>query len=471
MRSHRCAKISALTGGLSSSVERFDRDESGAVLLLGLAGILILMMLAWVLYDTGQVSRDKMDVQTAADTAAYSQAAVRARSMNNLVYANIAKRSVVGIHAQYYALWEAYNKWYTKACPADPNNSAAVAICEENRPIHHAELSKDFQTFKNKNTDNFYLQDLIAIDNYQRYTHALAPWWGWAEAVHRAARNGATMAASFPYPAADGPPASYPVVRGIENRVLNAVGWSPLMRYTGQIDRLPVMLASQDLNYDDGYHYMLEHAMGPEHSFFNGERVHNNSVHRSKSEGMAASDAVINDSYGFFPAIVRTVSKDVFGKHGEPWTLYNPANPARWSLMTSNMVFTYRHQRELFGDMRNKFNYLSRDYNLDKEEMYRSRGYWGMARAEITFEGGFRTPDLWHPRWTARMRPVALPGELQSVGIQMSSIYHDVLPYLAFSGILITGGQLIVEEAFDDLVFMERATRALGHSSVEGITK
>ncbi|WP_162687724.1 pilus assembly protein TadG-related protein [Bradymonas sediminis] len=456
---------------MSDGLARFNRDDSGAILLLGLAGILILMMLGWVLYDTGQVSRDKMDVQTAADTAAYSQAAVRARAMNNLAYANIAKRSVVGIHAQYYSLWKGYEKWYTDTCPPDPEDEAAVTLCEENEKIYEAEKDGDYKIFKDKNTKEYYLQDLIAIDNYQRYTHAFTPWWGWAEAVHRAARNGATMASSFPYPASQGPPGRYPLVNAIGDRVLNEVGWSPLVRHTNLVDTLPVMLASHDINYDDGYHFMLENGMGPEHSFYKDERNFNNDAHKAASEGMAGSQDVLDHAFQFFPGIIRTESKDAFGKHGEPWTLFNPAEPARWSLLTSNLVFTYRHEKELFGDMRNKYGYMKKDYSLEDEEKYRSSGYWGMARAEMSFQGGFRTPDLWHPRWTARMRPVALPGEMQKVGVEMSSVYHDMLPFLAFSGILITGSSSIINESFDDLVFMERATRALGHSTVEGITK
>lgn len=470
MRSSRGAKKTVPTRGLGACWVRFDRDESGAILLLGLAGILILMMLGWVLYDTGQVTRDKLDVQTAADTAAYSQAAVRARGMNNLAYANIAKRSVIGIHAQYYSLWRGYLKWYEENCPADSDDPQAVAVCEENKEIIDSERDSDYNTFLTNNTDNYYLQDIIAIDNYQRYTHALTPWWGWAEAVHRAARNGATMAATFPYPAPNGPPSRHPIVDTIGQRVLNEVGWTPLVRYTGHASRLPVKLATDDIN-DIDYKYMLTEGMNPEHGFSKIEREANLTAHKNASEGAAGSQEVLDHAFAYFPNTLLELSKGRFKKAGLPWRLENPAELANWTLLSSNMVFTYRYNEDLFGDMRNKYNYLSNDYSLDDEGMYRSNGYWGMARAEISFEGGFRRPDLWHPRWTGRMRPVALPGEMQSAGIQLSSAYHDMIPFLAFSGILITGDSAIVNDSFPDLVFMERATRALGHSSVEGIAK
>jgi hypothetical protein len=443
--------------GVGKGWARFDRDESGAILLLGLAGILILMMLAWVLYDAGQMSRDKLDVQTAADTAAYSQAAVKARAMNNLAYANIAKRSVVGIHSQYWALWQAYNKWVEESCP--PSNDSAS--CRTNRRIHASEQSNDLETFLNENGDDYYLQDIIAIDNYQRYIHALTPWWGWAEAVHRAARNGATMAASFPAPtgAANG----NAIVNSITNRVINQVGWTPLVRYTGHRAMLPVVVSN--------YRYMLEDGMGPERSFYEYEYDANIAAHRRASQGAAGSDKVVKDAFAYFPRGVLRYSQDVFGNAGRPWKLFDTAEPARWTTRTSNLVITYRHNEELFDEMRGKYDFLENDYSLEDEEKFRSTGYWGMARGEISFQGGFRTPDLWHPRWTARLRPVALPGEFQNAGIQLASIYHDMLPYLALSGILITGDSRIVNDSIDDMVFMERATRALGHSTVEGIAK
>lgn len=457
MKSCRCAsKIRALAGRMGQSAARFERDDSGAILLLGLAGILILMMLAWVLYDTGQMARDKMDVQTAADTAAYSQAAVKARAMNNIAYANVAKRSVVGIHSQYWALWQAYHAWYDQNC-----KSSDSEFCLREREIYEAERDGDFRIFEHHNSKKYFLQDVIAIDSYQRYTHALAPWWGWAEMVHRSARNGATMAASFPAPT--GGARGNAIISSIANQVINAVGWAPTVRYTGHNAGLPVQRAD--------YTYMSDHAMDPSRAWYALEFEVNKRVHRNASEGMAANPSVVNNSFAFMAEAVMRYSKNVFGNYGRPWTLYTTENPALWTTRTSNLVMTYRHHKEIFEEMRDKYDYMVLDYELRDEEKFRSSGYWGMARGEISFEGGFRAPDLWHPRWTARLRPVALPGEFQLAGIQMSSIYHDLLPYLAMSAIIINGNQRAVADAMDDLIFMERASRAMGHSTVEGITK
>ena len=96
--------IDMLAGRLGGRVHR---DESGAITLAALAACLILIMVGLTIWDAGRSARDKIDVQNAADTAAYSQAAVRARSMNMLAFTNVAKRSVAGMHSMYFGMWTA----------------------------------------------------------------------------------------------------------------------------------------------------------------------------------------------------------------------------------------------------------------------------------------------------------------------------------------------------------------------------
>ncbi len=449
----------AVRGGLAG----FHRDEGGAIVLLGLVAILILLLLSWVLYDSGQITRNKLDVQAAADTAAYSQAAVKARSMNMLAYANIAKRTVVGIHSEYASLWKAYRDWYITQVPQwtiDCQNGDQQA-CQDlklNTEIVDKESTHDFRNFQAHLTDQFYLQDLIAIDNYQRYTQALTPWWGWSEAVLRAARNGATMAASFPAP--HGKAVGAPILNTITNSVISKVGWSPMVRYTGHRDMLPVTVST----YDD----MAKYGMGSNLSFMKYEYPANLKIYKDNSEGGATNPAVIAAAATLFHERVR-LAGSMFGEHGKPWRLFHTSTPARWTTWTSNLVLTYRRDKELFGTMRDKFRVPKQDYKLSDPGKYHIQGYWGMARGEISFHGD--TPDLWHPSWTARLRPVALPGEFDQSGVEMSAVYHDILPYLALSGIVITGDSSVARNSMDDLVYMERANRALGPSTVEGIAK
>jgi hypothetical protein len=96
---------------LRKFIHRFDRDEGGAVLLLMLAAVMVLMLMIWMIVDLSFGANQKVEAQSAADTAALSQAAVKARSMNMMAYANVSKRSVFLAHATYLAQFIAYAQW------------------------------------------------------------------------------------------------------------------------------------------------------------------------------------------------------------------------------------------------------------------------------------------------------------------------------------------------------------------------
>ncbi|RAL25011.1 hypothetical protein DL240_02015 [Lujinxingia litoralis] len=86
-------------------------QQRGAIAILAMAGAMILLLASWTVYDTGSAAQKKMDAQIAADTAALSQATVKARSMNLLAYANVTKRSVWGIHTLYPSYMSAVAQW------------------------------------------------------------------------------------------------------------------------------------------------------------------------------------------------------------------------------------------------------------------------------------------------------------------------------------------------------------------------
>jgi hypothetical protein len=98
---------------IDSATKKFHRDESGAIAIFLMAAAMILTMMTFVIYDTGMVARDKMQVQAAADTAAVSQASIKARSMNMLAYSNVAKRSIFAANSSYLANLIAYAEWTT----------------------------------------------------------------------------------------------------------------------------------------------------------------------------------------------------------------------------------------------------------------------------------------------------------------------------------------------------------------------
>src|SRR5699024_4619598 len=93
---------------LKSQFERFNRDQQGAIALLVLAALMALLMMGLVILDTGDAAREKITVQSAADAAAWSEAAVEARAMNMMALANIGKRITIGMTAFYDALWYSF---------------------------------------------------------------------------------------------------------------------------------------------------------------------------------------------------------------------------------------------------------------------------------------------------------------------------------------------------------------------------
>src|SRR5690554_1392413 len=88
-------------------LRQFHTNQSGAVALLLLASFLILFMLAMVLFDTGRAARDKMDVQIAADSGAYSHSIVKARTMNMVAYSNTIKRMIYAYANVFATGWAA----------------------------------------------------------------------------------------------------------------------------------------------------------------------------------------------------------------------------------------------------------------------------------------------------------------------------------------------------------------------------
>ncbi|RDV38046.1 hypothetical protein DV096_09530 [Bradymonadaceae bacterium TMQ3] len=120
---------------LLTGARRLHEHQRGAIAILAMAGALILLLASWIVYDAGASAQKKMDAQIAADTAALSQATVKARSMNLLAYANVTKRSVWGIHSLYPSYMYAVAQWihgnYTIAGVSLSGISSMNAVCED----------------------------------------------------------------------------------------------------------------------------------------------------------------------------------------------------------------------------------------------------------------------------------------------------------------------------------------------------
>jgi Flp pilus assembly protein TadG len=129
---HRLAPARHIADILRGRAHLLHRQEGGAIMMAALAGTLILFMVSLVLYDAGNVMRKKVNIQVAADTAAYGQASIKARTMNTNAYANVAKRSIVAVAEVYHTSYSLYVRdmmLLARACSSDP--VANVAACQE----------------------------------------------------------------------------------------------------------------------------------------------------------------------------------------------------------------------------------------------------------------------------------------------------------------------------------------------------
>ncbi len=126
---------------ITTHLRRFDEDEGGAILLACLAGCLIVLMVSLTMYDAGNITREKVKLQTATDSAAYSQAAVKARTMNANAYVNVTKRSIAGIYLTYFTAHNAFfsnMQAHLRNCSS--GNSSCVVVYEPSSQCSAASL-------------------------------------------------------------------------------------------------------------------------------------------------------------------------------------------------------------------------------------------------------------------------------------------------------------------------------------------
>ena len=125
--------------------------------------------------------------------------------------------------------------------------------------------------------------------------------------------------------------------------------------------------------------------------------------------------------------------------------------------------------------MREKYEYLEDDYAALLSILYEADGQFGMARSEISYqgEGDVEEPDMWHAAYSARMRPLAFPGEWAgySAGTSMTEAFSDAAPYMAGGSLLgFLGGGMGTPEP-NDLLRMLFAAQGLNNENVDGLPR
>lgn len=596
------------SSGWRRGLSRFHRDEGGAILMLALVGAMILILIANTLYDAGRAAHEKTNIQAAADVAAYSQASIKARSMNMMAYSNVAKRSIWGIHSTYPAYLKSMHTWVTEslriscnACTSSGNlcNKCWLARSERLRWIQnvcedHEDLGCDdddettwgnFRSLAGREfmgmqwkggkegleTEEdwpqlpssyvhagvrdpndplkslfriYHAQDILALDNYQRYLFGITPWWGWTEQLLKALRAGATVSGSWPMPAGRTPAMANQLVERVQdgfNQAAIAGGAAPSYadgmgsNYSLYADALPVypgelksMKGAIKRAIDFGAlkscarDYLQRLFSGSPNSSacqnvdpFAVEHLLNAAIMTLKSRGMVrgeyanllpetllthamALDDNSSRGYGFGldytqRSFARILEDDRMA--AEPWRLRRFHSPGMWQINNSNLVMTYAQRFGVFDEQRDRKKYgFMGDYQGNslediqrrlhfydvhglpgsatmQELTYQSSGYWGMARSEVYFADDDDPPDLWHPSWSARMRPVSLPREFEQGQYTMNQIYHDITKSIAVGTVLGVSTVNDLTTAIYDLMQNEKVTSAMGPSTVEGVAK
>lgn len=177
----------------------------------------------------------------------------------------------------------------------------------------------------------------------------------------------------------------------------------------------------------------------------------------------------------------------------EPWVMRPSESPEEYRRRTSNIVMTYNARLETFGKDRNKYR-VGKDYrsnnfdglkarlrfwstsgsvaDLARQELtYSASGLWGISRGEFFYTDYDHAPDLWHPSWSARIRPVSLGTEFGEGEFSLNHVYRDVISGFILGSLLGVSGLRDVRQAFVDLAYMDKASMAVDGSTEGGFVK
>lgn len=406
---------------LSSIARRLHREQHGAIALACLAALLILFMLILVMFDASQTTQAKIDVQMGADTAAYSAGATGARAMNMASFANVGKRTAVGIHNMYIFEYPAYAAWVAQMCGcccnctwcACPNLKCCFNCAGNTISLIPIIEGIDYLSYI---FGNDLYKNLEELDAYQLAIKDITKWWSTAEAQVRGVRNNANMMVVWPDP------------RRSEDRYAEM----PFKRssYKRESCLSPSVLPNRNpvtawtlIEFMVNYQVLVDRSTSSPNIASDGPReVADGSAYR-----------------GFGPAFIRAAAacnaldlpippQSMVPDEAAPMFLdvedsSNPWKNGDDQLRMSTMVWSYKHTPEFGNKQRDKYDYMSQDYtrgiHIAAQPMPET-GMWGMARGEFYFPPA-NQPDMlftgahrmwmFHPGWMGKLRPVMLPYE------------------------------------------------------------
>lgn len=498
--------LSSIKIFLEQRAQQLHHHQGGAVILLVLAAFLILTLTSMMMFDAGVSARDKMEIQTAADTAAYSQAVIKARSMNMIAYTNTAKRVFYGYLYTYFAAWQALlASWaaYAARCfrifPHIPScirwGVGLVQIIMQGIElvVTHFSLMRRMR------------DEVENLENYQVYMQGITPWWSYAENLVRGSYNGATVTAAWPAPSATIPTDIIAPVVSAVSFIDGLFGTSFVQDYIPDFglqtdDKLPLqkrggIMGSAHLGY------CIEFLGTPEHIMPLAEHIMQSD---SGMKGISRDGQTLGILAGLAIAGMQNciIASVILGDNVLDYTVggLQQLGEAEWMQRTSNITIAYQaanyrtHNREQMDGL--LIDHAERAF-------FKADGYWSMARSEFVYSdsviaqhgnglipgigsigsrfsqglvgGIMHRPNMWAPHWTARLRPMHLPGESLGTSahgkdIGMIPILLDVAPYIAVTGLVagLLDSNFDVGSAIRDIMFLYLASAGYsGDNAVE----
>lgn len=478
------------------SLTQFRENESGAIMIALLASFLIVFMAALTLWDAGKSARDKTDVQIAADTGAYSQAAIKARTMNMIAYANVAKRVFYAFDTMYVAAFlgmvEALATYVAECAVLNFGACLSAAKLLLQIPVESAEfLATNSSTLGT--LGSFARKEVTYLDQYQSYFVDVGPWWAWSENVTRGMRNGATLTSAWPPPKGNlsGAVNLFVEVTGLIDPILGTE-YGELYPATGQLDEFPiekdesvfghVSLCVQTLSSFEYVWMWTEHVIRSD--FMAKDPLVVLLGVLSTPIGCAAAGLTLGDEV--LPYEIKTDLTDSYTNIG------NGVTPDAWLEATSNITLSYKVDLDRWGTDRQKYAYVKQDYSGGLP--IKSGGYFALTRSEISYQdnppgvlpGGldanvldgmgqlgasiidvFNQPNMWAARWTARVMPIQVKNEELK---PFNGMLHDMLPYILLTSPLafanspsefsLSGVQGFSTQVAQDWAYLELMSRA-----------
>ncbi len=492
---------------MTSIRDRFrslDRHQGGAVILLVFAAFLILTLASMIVFEAGESAQAKMEIQTAADSSAYSQSVVKARSMNMISYSNTVKRMYYAYHHTYFAaalgLIASTAQYWSSCSIFNPVPCVYGAVGTAQIAAEGVNLATGVLSTISNSRD-----EVGHLDNYQEYLIGISPWWGFAEGLFRATTNGAHVSASWPPPAGtvgDGMNA----IQGAIGAVNNIPGIDIPDVSTGQFDSLPVQKSTDSSSTAIAHtEYCGEYIMSPEQILASIDHYQGSA---SFPSGISREGQTLGlTALAFIPACVMAgfvFGNDVLDYRVDEGLFSGDLGDNTWMQRTSATTFAYQYT----GHSERRANFYEHMLRDHDEGMiaYESEGNWAMSRSEIFYgpspaaealqsipgfsgAGGLESignvasdalagpvvalgsagrPHMWTPRWTARLRPMQLPDETPNA--DLGSMYVDTVPYLGLGALAQSiSPDFNLTRAGRDLLFMYAATESFDNDDMEGL--